>query len=523
MDDRALVAAMVAGDPRGLDGAYRRYAPRLYAYCRATLRDADAAADAVQDTFVIAGRRAGQLREPERLLPWLYAIARHECLRQIRDRRREAPAELEDASADTADLGAGVRAAEVRELVHAAAAGLGDGDREVIELALRHGLSAVDVGAVLGVSANHAHARLSRARSQLERALGVLLVARAAACPALRELHPGWDGRLTPLLRKRLGRHVDGCARCRASRGTLLSPAALLTGYVAVPFTVLPAASWRPAGPPDVKLGRDGFPSSRRPSTWAAAGAAAVVAVLVVVVLTRPGEPVPPPELASGSASPVPSAAPGPPTPPVAPSASSAPPTPRATRSPVPVASEPTGPTIVAPTPSTKDPDPEPEVEAAFSVAASGGVRCGSDRVTYTLSADATASHTMTASRLVWRSAQSGTESAAMTVTTGSAARGSRTGLRYGQITWWVLGRAADGTTAESARETVTNPCRRDRPGDFTAPSASASPGPRGRRPGRPGAPTGPGTAGRCCRSRPCAVSARRRAGPGRASGAAAG
>ncbi|WP_460849889.1 RNA polymerase sigma factor, partial [Phytohabitans suffuscus] len=380
MDDRSLVAAMVAGDPRGLDGAYRRYAPRLYAYCRSILHDADRAADAVQDTFVIAGRRAGQLREPERLLPWLYAVARHECLRQIRDRRREAPAELDDASADTADLGAGLRAAEARELVHAAAAGLGDGDREVIELALRHGLSAADVGAVLGVPANHAHARLSRARAQLERALGVLLVARAGACPALQDLLPappagppappagrpaqpagppaspagqpapagppaspagrpapfagepapagrpaspagepapagppaspagrpapfagqpapagppaslagrpapaglpapaarGWDGRLTPLLRKRLGRHVDGCARCLASRGALLSPAALLSGYLAAPFTVLPAATWRPAGPPDVPLRRDGFPARRGRGTVAAAAGAA--------------------------------------------------------------------------------------------------------------------------------------------------------------------------------------------------------------------------------------------------------
>ncbi|MGN9909154.1 sigma-70 family RNA polymerase sigma factor [Phytohabitans sp. LJ34] len=522
MDDRGLVAAMVAGDPRGLDGAYRRYAPRLYAYCRATLRDADAAADAVQDTFVIAGRRAGQLREPERLLPWLYAIARHECLRHIRDRRREVPAELDDASADTADLGAGVRAAEVRELVHAAAAGLGDGDREVIELALRHGLSVVDIGAVLGVSGNHAHARLSRARFQLERALGVLLVARAAACPALRELVPGWDGRLTPLLRKRLGRHVDGCARCLASRATLLSPAALLTGYVAVPFAVLPAVSWRPAGPPDVRLDRDGFPARRRRGALAAAGAAAAVAVLVVIVLTRPGEPAPPPDLASGSAPPATSPTPiptaGPPTPPVAPMTSPKPttsPTPRPTRE------DPTPPSTEepeSPVPSTREPRP------AFAVTASGQARCGSDGATYTLSADATANRTMTASRLFWRRASgAATESAAMTATTRSAASGSRTGLRYARVVWWVRGTATDGSTDDSPHRTLANPCDHDGSGGFTAPSAPASPGPRGRRPGRRGAPTAPGAAGRCCRSRPSAAPARRRAGRGRASGAAAG
>ena len=530
MDDRALVAAMVAGDPRGLDGAYRRYAPRLYAYCRATLRDADAAADAVQDTFVIAGRRAGQLREPERLLPWLYAIARHECLRQIRDRRREAPAELDDASADTADLGAGVRAAEARELVHAAAAGLGDGDREVIELALRHGLSAVDIGAVLGVSANHAHARLSRARSQLERALGVLLVARAAACPALRELVPGWDGRLTPLLRKRLGRHVDGCARCAASRAALLSPAALLTGYVALPFAAVPAAAWRPAGPPDVRFDRDGFPATRRRrGVWAASGAAAAVAVLVVIVLTRPDEPVPPPDLASGSRPPAPSpsVSASPPTLPVVPvappptSSSAVPPTAAPTS---PSTPEPTGPPPPAvseppdPTPSTREPRPE------FAVTASAAVRCGSDGVTYTVSATATANRAMTATRLFLRgSGQSATESATMTATARDAASGSRTGLRYPTVVWWVRGAAAGGTIDDSPRRTLANPCRRDGPGGLTAPSAPASPSQPGRRPGRRGAPTAPWRAGRCCRSRPSAAPARRRAGRGRASGGAAG
>ncbi|WP_223884710.1 RNA polymerase sigma factor [Micromonospora craniellae] len=83
---------------------------------------------------------------------------------------------------------------------------LSPGDREVVHLAVRHDLSSADIGAALGLPANHAHARLSRARSQLERALGALLVARSGArdCPALADLVAGWQGRLTPTLRKRV-------------------------------------------------------------------------------------------------------------------------------------------------------------------------------------------------------------------------------------------------------------------------------------------------------------------------------
>jgi DNA-directed RNA polymerase specialized sigma24 family protein len=58
MLDREIVAAVVAGDPAGLEAAYDRYAPGLYAYCRSLLTEPADAADAVQDTFIIA---AGKL------------------------------------------------------------------------------------------------------------------------------------------------------------------------------------------------------------------------------------------------------------------------------------------------------------------------------------------------------------------------------------------------------------------------------------------------------------------------------
>ena len=43
----------------------------------------DGAAQAVQDTFIIAASRLQGLRDPERLSAWLYAVARNECLRQL--------------------------------------------------------------------------------------------------------------------------------------------------------------------------------------------------------------------------------------------------------------------------------------------------------------------------------------------------------------------------------------------------------------------------------------------------------
>ncbi|MEU4778058.1 sigma-70 family RNA polymerase sigma factor [Micromonospora sp. NPDC023633] len=246
-DDTALVEAVRRGDRAGLEGMYRRYADRLYTYARTMLREPEAAADAVHDAFLTASQRIGQLREPDRLRSWLYAIVRNECLRQLRERSRSLP--LEEAGepvADIADPGTGVNAAQVRDLVHTAVAALNPGDREVVHLAIRHDLSSADIGAALGVPANHAHARLSRARSQLERALGALLVARTGArdCPTLAGLLDGWQGRLTPTLRKRVSRHIESCAVCGLLRREQLSPAALLSAYTAPAFLVVADTVW---------------------------------------------------------------------------------------------------------------------------------------------------------------------------------------------------------------------------------------------------------------------------------------
>jgi len=99
MQDRALVAAIIAGDPDGLGEAYDRYAAPLYTYCRFMLPGPHPPADAagaVADTFVVAASSLTGLRHPDRLRCWLYAVARNECLRQL------GPAELAGEAATRA-------------------------------------------------------------------------------------------------------------------------------------------------------------------------------------------------------------------------------------------------------------------------------------------------------------------------------------------------------------------------------------------------------------------------------------
>ena len=83
MQDRAVVAAVVAGDADGFAAAYDQYAASLYACCHSVLPGPEAAAEAVLDTFLIAAAKLDGLRDPDRLGPWLHAIARNECLRRL--------------------------------------------------------------------------------------------------------------------------------------------------------------------------------------------------------------------------------------------------------------------------------------------------------------------------------------------------------------------------------------------------------------------------------------------------------
>jgi len=248
MGDSEVVAAIAAGDPAGLAEAYDRYAVPLYRFCRAMLREPADAADVVQDTFVIAVPRMSALRDPQRLRPWLYTVARNECLRKLRVAQLQAPLEeAPDLTDETADVGADMEKAELSALVREALPGIGPAEQEVLDLQLRHGLAGSEVASVLGVSRNHAHALMSRARGQLETALGVLVVARAGRqdCPELDAMLASWDGRLTVLLRKRLNRHVERCSTCARRREQELTPAMLLG---VAPVLALPLAASLPAG-----------------------------------------------------------------------------------------------------------------------------------------------------------------------------------------------------------------------------------------------------------------------------------
>ncbi len=243
--DAQLVTAYLAGDQNALASIYDLYASGLYDTAAAMLSDRHDAADMVQDVFCIAAERLNQLRDPNRLKPWLYAVLRNEVYRRTKKRKRATPTDFQSATVpdvvaafDPNAEGATASFDELAELVRSAAAGLDERDRLVLELSVRQGLTGTDLADALGVSPEQSYSLVHRMRDRVEKSLGAFTVAKMGRndCKELASIISGWNGEFSVLIRKRVARHIDECAICEKTRSKF-APLAL---FGAAPVFLLP-------------------------------------------------------------------------------------------------------------------------------------------------------------------------------------------------------------------------------------------------------------------------------------------
>jgi len=241
MDEQSFVGALRAGDPKGLAAFYDQYADKLYDFARRQLRDSALAADVVHDTVLIVNSRISQLRDDSKFRAWVYAIARNEVRAKARARSRAVPTEdIPEATTDP-DFAGDFERRELARVVDEAAAGLTERELEVFHLFARQGLSGEEIATALDVSLANAHKLVQRVRERISRSAGALLVARQGSrdCAELADVLTDWDGKFSPLWRKRIARHVDDCAECEKKRAVLLAPGGAV---LAAPFLLAPSA-----------------------------------------------------------------------------------------------------------------------------------------------------------------------------------------------------------------------------------------------------------------------------------------
>ena len=168
--DELLALRCQLGEPGAMDDLVERWHPALWRYVRGLAPDDDAAAEAVQDVWLRVLRAISRLREPARLRPWLFAIAR----RVMMDRLRQAYAEPERAEIDLEDLPAqgdpgdrGEELARMRDVL----AQMPFIEREALVLFYLKELTLAQMAEVLALPIGTVKSRLFRARHMLRREL----------------------------------------------------------------------------------------------------------------------------------------------------------------------------------------------------------------------------------------------------------------------------------------------------------------------------------------------------------------
>ncbi|WP_433421358.1 RNA polymerase sigma factor [Microtetraspora malaysiensis] len=268
-DDRRSLEALRQGDGEAIAGLYDAYADRPADYAHSLLDDQDRAADAVRRAFAAA--RAGGRRptDPGRLRGWLYALVRLQCA--SRDRGRAAPVAVLDDPADP----------RTAALVRDALAELGPGDREILHLSVRHGLTPAETGSVLRLTSRQAAVRLARARDRMENAAAaVVLPERGRAyCPDLSALVESAPAGSPGTLLRRCLAYADG----RPSPGDVVC--------ARPPRGRLPPAGSPAVGELPRRARRPGRPSGQGAITLYARDAAiAWTATVPEGVVLRPGQ-----------------------------------------------------------------------------------------------------------------------------------------------------------------------------------------------------------------------------------------
>jgi RNA polymerase sigma factor (sigma-70 family) len=159
--DALLVVRAQLGDRRSLAELVGHWHDPMWRYVRSMLGAADRADDVTQEVWAAALKGLPGLRQPERLAPWLFTIARRAVVDHLREKySQQDPPDGEhvddevDAVLDRAQVTEGLAELPARE-------------REVLSLFYLQDMTLDDCAQVLDVPSGTVKSRLFRARRLL--------------------------------------------------------------------------------------------------------------------------------------------------------------------------------------------------------------------------------------------------------------------------------------------------------------------------------------------------------------------
>jgi RNA polymerase sigma factor (sigma-70 family) len=194
-DGKLLADFLTHGDDEAFTALVQRHGPMVWSLCRRILRDASAAEDVFQGTFLLLAERAGAIRRPASLASWLHGVAYRLSVRAKPKSARVQAGDVSTAPGRSAEPAEELAARELfgaldQELLH-----LHERYRLPLVLCYLEGRTRDEAARELGWSVGTLrrrleqgrellHARLKRRGLTLPAVLTGLLASDAAAVPA---------------------------------------------------------------------------------------------------------------------------------------------------------------------------------------------------------------------------------------------------------------------------------------------------------------------------------------------------
>lgn len=168
-EQTALVEQVRAGDRAAEARIADLFSAAIRAMARARSRGHVDPQDVCQDVLiaVITGLRRGQLRDVERLGPFVAGVARNVINSELRLRRTRSGEPLTEAAAPVADLRDEIARRDRNRMVRAALEDVSASDRQILVLSLVQGLTSGEVADRLALDPQVVRARKSRALRRL--------------------------------------------------------------------------------------------------------------------------------------------------------------------------------------------------------------------------------------------------------------------------------------------------------------------------------------------------------------------
>ena len=180
--DARIVREVLSGKHDAFSTLVERYLPAIHALAFSQTGNHSDADDVAQESFLKAYRSLDSLREPRKFGSWLATIAKNTARSFMRDRAQRAEVALDESTpaAESDDM----ETRDLRVLLKGQIERLDEPQREVLLLHYFAGMSAREIGILLGLSKYAVQKRLQRARDVLGRRMVDLLGAEAMPRPA---------------------------------------------------------------------------------------------------------------------------------------------------------------------------------------------------------------------------------------------------------------------------------------------------------------------------------------------------